>query len=52
MRFNVGEVLAVHIRRALVGAALGVSISQNIRAADLVVQSVEAMTGFCLRFRV
>src|SRR5271166_5399032 len=38
--------------QALVGTALGVSMSQNIRAADLVVQGVEAITGFCLRFRV
>jgi len=49
---DVSEVLAVHARCALVGAALGVSMSQNIRAADLLVQGVEAITGFCLRFRV
>jgi len=52
IRFDVREVLAVHARCALVGTALGVSMSQNIRTADLVVQGVEAITGFCLRFRV
>src|SRR5947199_10669926 len=52
IRFDVRKVLAVHARCALVGTALGVSMSQNIRTADLVVQSVEAITGFCLRFYV
>jgi hypothetical protein len=27
-------------------------MSQNILAADLVVQGIEAIAGFCLRFRV
>src|SRR6516164_8094348 len=34
-RFDVSEVLAVHARCALIGTALGVSMSQNIRTADL-----------------
>src|SRR5580700_2639816 len=38
--------------QALVGAALGIGMRQNILAADLVVQGVEAIAGFCLRFRV
>src|SRR3954463_8260766 len=42
IRFDVSEVLAVHARCALVGTALGVSMSQNIRAANLVIQGVEA----------
>ena len=46
------RVLAVHARCALVGAALGIGMCQNILAADLVVQSVEAIAGFRLRFRV
>src|SRR5215469_5250129 len=50
--FDGREVLAVHTRCALVGTALGISMGQNIRAADLVIQGVEAITGFCLRFRV
>jgi putative transposase len=39
-------------RRALVGAALGIGVRQNVVAADLVVEDVEAVAGFCLRFRV
>ena len=31
---------------------LGVGVRQNILAADLVVEGVEAVAGFCLRFRV
>src|SRR5580693_109458 len=46
------EVLTVHARRALVGAALGIGMRQNVLAADLVVEGVEAVAGFCLRFRV
>ena len=38
--------------QALVRTALGVSMRQNIRTVDLVVQGVEAIAGFCLRFRV
>src|SRR6266446_4197184 len=52
VRFNVRKVLAVHTRRALVGAALGIGMRQNVVAADLVVQGVEPITGFRLRFRV
>jgi hypothetical protein len=37
---------------ALVGAALGIGMRQDVFAADLVVQGVEAVLGFCLRFRV
>src|ERR1700729_760794 len=42
----------VHARRALVGAALGIGMRQNVLAADLVVEGIEAIAGFCLRFRV
>jgi hypothetical protein len=49
---DVREVLAVDPRRALVGAALGVGMRQNVVAADLVVQGVEAIAGLCLSFRV
>ena len=52
IRLDVREVLAVDSRRALVGAALGVGMRQNVVAADLVVQGVEAIAGFRLRFRV
>jgi hypothetical protein len=52
IRFDVREVLTIHTRCALVGAALGVCMSQNVIAADLVVQGVKAIAGFCLRFRV
>src|SRR5262250_592774 len=49
---DVRKILAVDTRRALVGAALGIGMRQNVAAADLVVQSVEAIAGFRLRFRV
>src|SRR6476660_6218837 len=52
IRLNVREVLTVYPRRALVGTALGKRMGQNVLAADLVVQRVEAIAGFCLRFRV
>src|SRR5262249_35162140 len=49
---DVRKVLAVDPRRALVGAALGVGMRQNVVAADLVIQSVEAVASLCLSFRV
>jgi hypothetical protein len=52
IRLDVREVLTIHTRCALVGAALGIGMGQDILAADLVVQGVEAIPGFCLRFRV
>ena len=52
IRLNVRKVLTICPRCALVGAALSIRMSQNILAADLVVQRVEAIVGFCLRFRV
>jgi hypothetical protein len=52
VRLDIREVLAVHARRALVGAALGPGMGQDVLAADLVVQRVEAVAGFGLRFRV
>ena len=52
IRLDIREILTVHTRRALVGAALGIGMRQDVVAADLVVQGVEAIAGFCLRFRV
>ena len=52
IRFNVRKVLTVYSRYALIGTALGIGMRQNILAADLVVQGVEPITGFRLRFRV
>jgi hypothetical protein len=40
------------VRAGNVGAALGIGVSQDILSADLVVQGVEAIAGFCLRFRM
>jgi hypothetical protein len=51
-RLDVREVLTVYPRCALVGAALGKRMSQDVLTADLVVQRVEAISGFCLCFRV
>ena len=50
IRFDVREVLTVYSRCALVGAALGIGISEDVVTADLVVQCVEAIAGFRLRF--
>ena len=52
IRLDVRKVLTVHSRCALVGAALGIGMRQNIVTADLVVEGVEAIASFCLRFRV
>ena len=52
IRFDIREVLAIYPRCALVGAALGIRMSQDVFARDLVVQGIEAELGFCLRFRV
>ena len=52
IRLDVREILSIHARRALVGAALGIGVGQDVLTADLVVQSVETIVGFCLRFRV
>ena len=49
---DVRKILAVDARCAFVGAALGIGMCQNIPTADLVVQGIEAITGFRLRFRV
>jgi hypothetical protein len=46
------EVLTIHTRRALVGAALRIGIRQNVVPMDLVVQGVAAIAGVRLRFRV
>jgi len=52
IRVDVRKILTVHARCALVGAALGPGMRQDVLAADLVVQRVEAIAGFSLRFRV
>ena len=52
LRLDRLEVLTIHARRALVGAALGVGVRQDVLAADFVVEGVEAIAGFSLRFRV
>ena len=52
IRLNVREVLTVYPRCALVGTTLRVGVYQDVITADLVVQRVEAIAGFCLRFRV
>jgi len=49
---DVREVPTIHTRCALVRATLIISIGQNVLAADLVVQGIEPIAGFCLRFRV
>ena len=52
IRLDVRKVLAVNARCALVRAALGIGMRQNVVAVDLVVQGVEAIAGRCLSFRV
>jgi hypothetical protein len=51
-RFDLREVLPVHSRRALVRAALRIGVGQHVFPVDLVVQRIEAVAGFRLRFRV
>ena len=46
------EARLLEMRCALVGAAPGERMGQDVITADLVVQRVEAIAGFCLRFRV
>ena len=50
VRLDVRKVLTVHARCALVGAALGIGMCQNVIAADLVVQGVEAVAGSAFAF--
>jgi hypothetical protein len=52
IRVDFRKILTVHTLCALVGAALGIGKGQNVLAADLVVQGVKPIAGFCLRFRV
>lgn len=52
IRFDVGEILTVYTRCALVRAALGIGVRQNVITIYLVVQGVEAVAGLRLRFRV
>ena len=49
---DIRKILAVDARRALIRAALGIGMRQDVVTADLVVQSVEAIAGLCLSFRV
>src|SRR6516162_1426544 len=52
IRLDVRKILAVDPRRALIRAALGIGMRQNVVAADLVIQGVEAIASLRLRFRV
>ncbi len=52
IRLDIRKVLTVHTRCALVRAALSVGMRQDVFPEDLVVQGVEPIAGFCLRFRV
>ena len=52
VRRNVREVLTIHTRCALFGAALGVGVGQNVFAERFVLKGVEGIPGFRLRFRV
>ena len=52
VRFDIRKVLSVYARCALVRAALSVGVKQNIFPVNLVVQSVEVVVSFRLRFRV
>ena len=46
VRLDVLEVPTVRARRALVGAAQGVGMRQNVFASDLVVEGLEPIAGF------
>ena len=52
IRLDVVERLAVHSSCPAIGFASGIGEAQNIRAVHLVVQKIEPILGFCLRFRM
>jgi hypothetical protein len=52
IRLDILEPLVVDPRRAAVGLAAEIGMSQNVLPIHLVVQSVEAKTGRFLRFCV
>ena len=52
IHLDVRKILTVDTRRTLIRAALGIGMRQNVVAVDLVVQGIEAIAGFRLRFRV
>jgi hypothetical protein len=49
---DIREILPVDTRCALIGTALGIGTSQHVFPADLVIQGIEAIPGFCLRLCV
>jgi hypothetical protein len=52
VRLDVIERLAVYPSRAAIGFASGIGEAQNVRAIHLVVQKIEPILRFCLRFRM
>ena len=52
IRVDILKILCINTRCALIRTALGVSVRQNIFSVYLVVQGVETIADFCLRFRV
>ena len=52
IRLDVVERLAVDPSRAAIGFASGVGEAQNVRSVHLVVEKIEPILGFCLRFRM
>ena len=52
IRLDVVERLAVNSSCAAVGFASGIGEAQNVRSVHLVVQKIEPILGFCLRFRM
>ena len=52
VRLDVRKVLVIHTRCALVGAALGIGMRQDVFPVNLVVQRVETKVRLSLRFRV
>jgi phosphoenolpyruvate-protein kinase (PTS system EI component) len=52
VRFDLREILLIHARRAGVGTTLRPGIGQDVFSVNLVVQGVETIPRFCLRFRV
>jgi hypothetical protein len=49
---DIREIPPVDTRCALVGTALSIGTAQDDLAADPVIQGVEAIPSFCLRFGV
>jgi hypothetical protein len=52
IRFDIRKILTIHTWSALIGAAAGIGMRQDVISLNLVVQRIETIVGFSLRFCV